>query len=78
MRLTKDDLIKMTRRLTEYSNWKYSIIPHRSESGGYRRLDLFNNQNPGYEIVGVQLTTREAYEFLRGFYRAYRFLSDNQ
>ena len=77
MKLQKHDLIKYATYLkTDYTNGKYSI---KIEDNGYweNKLELWDNEKQTFEIIFVW-KTRDAYEFLRGFYRAYRFLNPNQ
>lgn len=74
MRLQKQDLIKYATHLkTDYTSGKYSIKVEQTTFWDYK-LELRNNEKQTFEIIFVW-KTREAYEFLRGFYRAYNFLS---
>lgn len=77
MRLQKTDLIKYaTYMKTDYTNGKYSIRV-KENSIGENVLELRDNEKETSEIIFCW-KTRDAYEFLRGFYRAYRFLTTNQ
>lgn len=77
MRLQKHDLIKYATYLkTDYTNGKYSIKV-KENSIGDNVLELRDNEKGTFEFIFIW-KTRDAYEFLRGFYRAYRFLNPNQ
>lgn len=77
MRLQKQDLIKYATYLkTDYTSGKYSIKVEQTTFWDYK-LELWDNEKQTFEIIFVW-KTRDAYEFLRGFYRAYRFLTTNQ
>lgn len=77
MRLQKWELIRYSTYLkTDYTNGKYSIKV-KENSIGDNVLELRDNEKETFEIIFCW-KTRDAYEFLRGFYRAYRFLNPNQ
>ena len=77
MRLQKWELIRYATYLkTDYTNGKYSIRV-KENSIGDNVLELRDNEKDTFEIIFCW-KTRDAYEFLRGFYRAYRFLNSNQ
>lgn len=74
MRLQKWELIRYATYLkTDYTNGKYSIKV-KENTRGDNTLELRNNEKETFEIIFVW-KTRDAYEFLRGFYRAYRFFN---
>lgn len=50
------------------TEWKFTISPVKTDYG-YWRLDLLNNDTQEIEHLQGGLTLREAYEFLRAFYR---------
>jgi len=77
MRLQKQDLIKSASRFkTDYTSGKYSIKVEQTTFWDYK-LELWDNEKQTFEIIFVW-KTRDAFEFLRGFYRAYKFLNPNQ
>lgn len=77
MRLQKTDLIKYATHMeTDYTNGKYSIKV-RESTWGDSMLELWDNEKETFEVIFCW-KTRDAYEFLRGFYGGYRFLFTNQ
>lgn len=77
MKLQKWELIRYATYLkTDYTSGKYSIKV-KENSIGDNVLELRDNEKETFEIIFCW-KTRDAYEFLRGFYRAYRFLNPNQ
>lgn len=76
MRLQKQDLIKYATYLkTDYTSGEFSIKVEQTTFWDYK-LELRNNEKQTFEIIFCG-KLRDAYEFLRGFYRAYRFLTTN-
>lgn len=76
MRLQKWELIRYATYLkTDYTDWKYSIIVGETSIWEYS-LKLIDYNGHFETIFCWKL--RDAYEFLRWFYRAYRFLNLNQ
>lgn len=77
MRLQKGELIRYATYLkTDYTNGKYSIKVNETSIWDLT-LELRDNEKETFEVIFCW-KTRDAYEFLRGFYRAYRFLNPNQ
>lgn len=77
MRLQKHDLIKhATRFKTDYTSGKYTIKVEQTSFWDYR-LELWDNEKQTFETIFCG-KLRDAFEFLRWFYRAYKFLNPNQ
>lgn len=77
MRLQKWELIRYaTYFKTDYTDWKYSIRVKENTIGD-NVLELRDNEKETFEIMFCW-KTRDAYEFLRGFYRGYRFLNPKE
>lgn len=50
------------------TDWKFSISPVKTTYWNWS-LEMLNNQNQEITHLGGGLTLREAYEFLRAFYK---------
>lgn len=73
MKLQATDLINYSKFMGTDTGGKYEIIP--TKHGQFRTLEIKNNENQKSERLWGCLTTREAYEMLRGIYAAYRFFN---
>lgn len=73
MKLQATDLINYSKFMATDTGGKYEIIPTKCEQ--YRTIEIKNNESKKIKILWVCLTTREAYEMLRGIYAAYRFFN---
>ena len=68
MRLTEFDLTCYCNAMDKKTDWKFSISPVKTSYGDWS-LEMLNNQNQEITHLRGGLTLREAYEFLRAFYR---------
>jgi len=77
MRLTETDLNMVCNRLSIKTEHKYTII-NKKDNSWYWTLDIKNKENWKIEPIATYLTTREAVDFLRAFYRGMDFYLSNQ
>ena len=76
MALQQTDLISSCKSMARLTNNRYEIIPTKSEYW-YWKLEIKETETWRTERLVWWLTTREAYETLRGVYATYRFLNSN-
>lgn len=72
MRLQEYDLTMACNRMLIKTAKKYAIIPTKSEYW-YWSLELKNKDTWELESIAWSLTLREAYEYLRAFYRGLEY-----
>lgn len=77
MRLTETDLNMVCNRLSIKTAHKYAII-NKKDNNWYWTLDIKNKENWKIDTLATYLTTREAFEYLRAFYRGIDFYLSNQ
>lgn len=71
MRLMEDDLKSFCTIMSDRTNKKYSIEATKYEY--WRRLELINNETKERERITSMLNLREAYEYLRAFYKGMNY-----
>lgn len=69
MKLTPIDLQNYSRLMASKTDWKYAIIPIKSEDTGYRWLYLENTETWERDFLNGLMNLRESYEYLRAFYK---------
>lgn len=69
MKLTPVDLQNYSRLMASKTDWKYAIIPIKSEDTGYRWLYLENTETWERDFLNGLMNLRESYEYLRAFYK---------
>lgn len=72
MRLQKNDLESYCNAMRNKTDSKYGIIPHQNGFWS-RTLEVINNETQEKETIVSMVTTREAYEYMRAFYRGMEF-----
>ena len=74
MKLQATDLISYCKNMEKMTNNRFVIIPTYSDYH-YWTLEIKDTEELTQETLVSWLTTREAYEALRGIYNTYRFFN---